>query len=34
MYTRHEMLDIVMMKDKDKNGNEVGEAKCRGIIVP
>ena len=33
MYTRHEMLDIVMMKDKDKNGNEIGEAKCRGIIA-
>ncbi|HEX6431969.1 MAG TPA: fumarate reductase/succinate dehydrogenase flavoprotein subunit [Niastella sp.] len=31
-YTRHEMLDLVMIKDKDKNGNEIGEAKCRGII--
>jgi succinate dehydrogenase / fumarate reductase flavoprotein subunit len=33
MYSRHEMLDIVMMKDKDKNGNEIGEPKCRGIIA-
>ena len=32
-YTRHEMLDLVLIKDKDKDGNEVGEAKCRGIIV-
>src|SRR5688572_16590177 len=29
-YTRHEMLDLVLIKDKDKNGNEIGEAKCRG----
>ncbi|OQP54594.1 succinate dehydrogenase flavoprotein subunit [Niastella yeongjuensis] len=33
MYTRHEMLDVVLIKDKDKAGNEVGEAKARGIVV-